>query len=225
MNIDGFGEETVDLLYKNGLIKTVADIYNLKKEQLLKLVRFANKSADNIITGIEKSKEIPFQKVLFALGIRFVGETVAKKLAIRLKNIDALLNCSYDDLVNVDEVGEKIANSIISYFTNAKSIEIINELKVAGLKFAEDNNMQNYSPLLQDKSIVVTGSFDKPYNRKKLEELVDNFGGKLVKSVSKLTSFIVAGEKPGPDKIDKAAKLNIKVISRDEFLRMIEIEY
>jgi len=225
MNIDGFGEETVDLLYKNGLIKTVADIYNLKKEQLLKLVRFANKSVDNIITGIEKSKEIPFQKVLFALGIRFVGETVAKKLAIRLKNIDAILNCSYDDLVNVDEVGEKIANSIISYFTNPKSIEIINELKVAGLKFAEDNNMQNYSPLLQDKSIVVTGSFDKPYNRKKLEELVDNFGGKLVKSVSKLTSFIVAGEKPGPDKIDKATKLNIKIISRDEFLRMIEIEY
>ncbi|OFX27938.1 MAG: DNA ligase (NAD(+)) LigA [Bacteroidetes bacterium GWA2_32_17] len=224
MNIDGFGEETVDLLYKNGLIKTVADIYNLKKEQLLKLDRFANKSADNIIAGIEKSKEIPFQKVLFALGIRFVGETVAKKLAIRLKNIDALLNCLFDDLVNVDEVGEKIANSIISYFTNPKNLEIVNKLKVAGLKFAEDNNMQNYPPLLQDKSIVVTGSFDKPYDRKKLEELVDNFGGKLVKSVSKLTSFIVAGEKPGPDKIDKAAKLNIKVISRDEFLRMIEID-
>ncbi len=224
MNIDGFGEETVDLLYKNGLVKTIADIYKIKKEQLLKLDRFADKSADNIIAGIEKSKGIPFQKVLFALGIRFVGETVAKKVAVRFKNIDALINCKIDDLLNVDEVGEKIANSIISYFNEPKNIEIINELKAAGIKFTEDyDNTQKYPPLLQNKSIVVTGSFDKPYDRKKLEELIDNYSGKLVKSVSKLTSFIIAGEKPGPDKIEKAIKLNVKVISRDEFLQMIGI--
>lgn len=223
MSIDGLGEETVDLLYKNGLVNNVADIYRLKKEQLIELERFADKSADNIIAAIEKSKEIPFQKVLFALGIRFVGETVAKKLAVRLKNIDALLNCSYDDLVNVDEVGEKIANSIISYFTNPKNMEIVNKLKAAGLKFAEDSDVHNFPPLLQSKNIVVTGSFDKPYDRKKLEELVDNYCGKLVKSVSKLTSFVVAGEKPGPDKIDKATKLNVKIISRNEFLKMIGI--
>ncbi len=224
MNIDGFGEETVDLLYKNGLIKNISDIYKLKKEQLLTLNRFAEKSVENIIAGIEKSKEIPFQKVLFALGIRFVGETVAKKLAIRLKNIDSIISSNYDELVNVEEVGDKIANSVISFFNNSKNIQIIDNLKIAGLKFTEEKNkLESFPPKLINLSIVITGSFDKPLDRKKLEELVDNYNGKLVKSVSKQTSFVVAGEKPGPDKIAKATKLNIKIISRDEFLKMIGV--
>lgn len=225
MNIDGLGEETVDLLYQNGLIKSVADIYKLKKEQILNLERFAEKSADNMLAGIEKSKEIPFQKVLFALGIRFVGETVARKLAIHFKNIDTLISSTTEDLLAVDEVGDKIASSVISYFQNPENIILINQLKDAGIQFSE--NLENqiiYPALLNEKSIVVTGSFPKPYDRKKLEELVLNYGGKLVKSVSKSTSFIVAGEKPGPDKIEKAEKLNVQIISVTEFLKLIELD-
>lgn len=225
MNIDGLGEETVDLLYQNGLIKSVADIYKLHKEQILKLERFAEKSADNMLAGIQKSKEIPFQKVLFALGIRFVGETVARKLAIHFKNIDALISSTSEDLLAVDEVGDKIASSVISYFQNPENIILINELKNAGIQFSE--NLENqiiYPALLKEKSIVVTGSFAKPFDRKKLEELVLNYGGKLVKSVSKSTSFIVAGEKPGPDKIEKAEKLNVQIISVTEFLELIELD-
>ncbi len=224
MNIDGLGEETVDLLFQNGLIKSVADIYQLQKEQILKLERFAEKSADNMLTGIEKSKEIPFQKVLFALGIRFVGETVARKLAIHFKNIDALINSTTEDLLKVDEVGDKIASSVIAFFQNPENINVINELKSSGIQFSE--NLENqiiYPALLAEKSIVVTGSFEKPYDRKKLEELVFNYGGKLVKSVSKNTTFIVAGEKPGPDKIEKAEKFKIQIISSIDFLKLIEI--
>jgi len=224
MNIDGLGEETVALLYQKGLVKSAADIYKLKKEQLIQLERFADKSAENILAGIEKSKETPFRKVLFALGIRFVGETVAQKLATYFKNIDALIQCKSEDLVNVDEVGEKIAGSVIAFFQNPENITLINELKTSGIQFAENTeNQVLYPPLLKDKSIVVTGSFDKPYDRKKLEELVLNYNGKLVKSVSKNTAFIVAGQKPGPDKIEKAQKLNIKVISSNEFLKIIDL--
>lgn len=223
MNIDGLGEETVDLLYQNALIKSVADIYNLKKEQVLTLERFAEKSADNMLAGIEKSKEIPFQKVLFALGIRFVGETVARKLATHFNNIDNLINCTTEELLEVDEVGDKIASSVITYFKNPENIILINKLKAAGIQFAENlENKIQYPPILKEKSIVVTGSFPKPYDRKKLEEFVINYGGKLVKSVSKSTTFIVAGEKPGPDKIEKAEKLNVQIISATEFLKLLE---
>jgi DNA ligase (NAD+) len=224
MNIDGLGEETVDLLYQNGLIKSVADIYKIQKEQILNLDRFAEKSAENMLAGIEKSKEIPFQKVLFALGIRFVGETVARKLAIHFKNIDALINSTTEDLLKVDEVGDKIASSVITYFQNPDSIDLINKLKAAGIQFSENlENQIQYPALLSGKSIVVTGSFEKPFDRKKLEELVFNYGGKLVKSVSKSTTFIVAGEKPGPDKIEKAEKLNVQIISATDFLKLINL--
>ncbi len=224
MNIEGLGEETIDLLYEKGLVRTFADLYKLKKEVLVTLDRFADKSAENIINGLEKSKEVPFHRVLFALGIRFVGETVAKKLAHQFKSIDAIIRSTTEELLMTDEIGEKIAASVVSYVQKEENIALIKELKSFGLQFEEmSQDTIEYPPLLKGNSVVVTGSFNKPYDRKKLEELVGNYNGKLVKSVSKSTSFIVAGEKPGPDKIEKAASLKVPVISRDEFLTKLEI--
>lgn len=224
MDIEGLGEETIDLLYEKGLVKTFADLYKLKKEVLVELERFADKSAENIIKGLEKSRSVPFHRVLFALGIRFAGETVSKKLARQFKSIDALINSSTEELLSVDEIGEKIAASITSFFKKEENIVLINELKSFGLQFEELTEVTtDFPPLLKGISIVVTGSFSKPYDRKKLEELVENYGGKLVKSVSKNTGFIVAGEKPGPDKIEKASSLKVPVISGEEFLTRLQI--
>lgn len=225
MNIEGLGEETIDLLYEEKLVKNPADLYKLKKETLITLDRFAEKSAENIIIGLEKSKEVPFHRVLYALGIRFVGETVAKKLARHFKSLDKIMASTEEELAEVDEIGKKIASSIILYFRNIENINLINELRSFGIQFEENNLEKNISPpLLKGNVIVVTGSFEKPYDRKKLEELVEKYNGKLVKSVSKNTSYIVAGEKPGPDKIDKANALKIPIISKEEFLIKIQID-
>jgi DNA ligase (NAD+) len=224
MNIEGLGEETVDLLFEKGLIRSLSDLYKLKKEDIINLDRFAEKSTDNMLAGIEKSKNIPFHRVLFALGIRFVGETVAKKLAQHFKSIDHIINSTSEELLSVDEIGDKIAASVTTFFQKPENISLINELKSFGLQFEEiDTGAEKYPPLLKGKNIVITGSFDKPYDRKKLEELVENFGGKLVKSISKNTTYIVAGDKAGPDKMEKATKLEIKIISRDNFLNEIQI--
>ncbi|MFA5573558.1 MAG: NAD-dependent DNA ligase LigA [Brumimicrobium sp.] len=220
MNIDGIGTETVEQLFKEGLIKTSADLYKLTFDQIVKLERMGDKSANNLLEGLEKSKQIPFERVLFALGIRFVGETVAKKVAKALKNIDAIVSASYDTLINIDEVGEKIARSIIQHFSKPENLEIITDLKNAGLQFQiEEKELQ--SNILEGKSIVVSGVF-QTVSRNELKAMIEGNGGKNVGSISKNTSFIVAGENMGPSKLEKAQKLGIEILSEQEFLALIQ---
>ena len=222
MNIDGLGEETVELLYQNKLIHNYADLYELKESQLIPLERMAEKSAKNIIAGLEASKQIGFEKVLFALGIRYVGETVAKKLAFHYKNIDNLMQASYEDLVNVDEIGEIIARSVIDFFKNPINIEIISRLRSYGLKFAIDESVyENRTEKLKGLNFVVSGVFEK-FSRNELKKTIEDNGGKVTGSISKKTSYIIAGENMGPSKKEKAEKLNIPIISEEEFLKMLE---
>ncbi len=223
MNIDGLGVETIELLYKNKLIGNYADLYELKESQLIPLDRMAEKSAKNIIKGLEASKQIGFEKVLFALGIRFVGETVAKKLAFHYRNIDELMQATFDDLVNVDEIGEKIAESLIDFFQNPVNQEIIRRLKSYGLQFAIDEGVfKNRTEKLKGYNFVVSGVFKK-FSRNELKKSIEDNGGKVTGSISKKTSYIIAGENMGPSKKEKAEKLQIPVISEDEFLEMLEI--
>jgi DNA ligase (NAD+) len=222
MNIEGLGTETIDEMVSKNLIHNVADIYKLTKEQLITLEHFADKAADNLLKSIEQSKNVPFHRVLFALGIRYVGETVAYKLANSLKSIDRIINATFEELTSIDEIGEKIAQSIINYFQQNEHRKLIEELKQAGLQFEITETSLPQSDKLKGMSIVVTGTFPAPNNRKKMEELVMHHGGKLVKSVSKSTSLIVAGEKPGPDKIQLAQQYGIKIIDQSEFLSMLD---
>lgn len=221
MNIDGLGEETIDLLFKENLVNNIADLYSLTKEQLLPLDRMGEKSAQNIIAGIEASKNTPFDKLLYALGIRFVGETVAKKLASAFKNIDNLQAASFEQLTDTEEIGEKIAESIISYFKVDYNIELIAKLKEKGLNFAitEDDNTEK-TDKLNSHTFVISGVF-KHHSRDELKELITQNGGKNTGSISKKTDYLLAGDKMGPSKLEKARKLNIKIISEDEFLEMI----
>ena len=222
MNIDGLGVETIELLFQNGLIHNYADLYELKEIQLIPLERMAEKSAKNIIDGLEASKQIGFEKVLFALGIRFVGETVAKKLAFHYRNIDELMQAGFDDLVNVDEIGDKIAQSVIDFFKNPVNIEIIDRLKSYGLTFAIDNSVfENRTEKLKGLNFVVSGVFEK-FSRNELKKSIEDNGGKVTGSISKKTSYIIAGENMGPSKKEKAEKLNIPVISEDDYLKMLE---
>lgn len=222
MNINA-GEATADLLFRKGFVHKASDLYKLTKEQLLTLDRFASKSAENLINSIQESKKVPFSRVLYALGIRFVGETVARKLAFHFRNIDSLIEASFEDLIEVDEIGERIAKSVLEYFDDPRNLEIIAGLREAGvqLKQAEDNT-KALSNKLTGKSFVVSGSFGTPQRRKELEQLVEMHGGKKVDSVSASTSYIVAGENMGPSKLEKAQKHNIPVISENDFLKMIE---
>ncbi|NSW46029.1 MAG: NAD-dependent DNA ligase LigA [Bacteroidales bacterium] len=224
MNIEGLGEETIDEMVEKKMIQTPADLYSLTKSQLLTLEHFANKAADNLLLSIEKSKQTPYARVLFALGIRYVGETVAQKLARAFYHIDLLIKATPEQLIEVEEIGEKIAESVYQFFQNKDNIQLIDKLKIAGLIFEQTEDAKPQSNLLNNLSIVVTGSFEKPYDRKKIEELVVLNGAKLVKSVSKNTSFIVAGNKPGPDKMELAQKLGIKIISSNEFLKLIGLQ-
>lgn len=224
MDIDSMGAETIELLFQKGLVKNSADIYDLKKEDVITLDRMADKSATNLIEGIEKSKEIPFTRVLFALGIRFVGETVAKKLALHFKNIDNLANASYEQLMEADEIGEKIAASIKEYFANGQNMEIVNRLRASGLQFelSEAENTK-VSDKLAGKTFVVSGVFAK-FSRDEIEKMIEDNGGKNAGSVSKKTSYIIAGENMGPSKLEKAQKLNVPIISEDDFIKMISHE-
>ena len=219
MDIDGFGAETVELLYENELIKNIADIYELTYENLIPLERVADKSARNLIKAIEESKKTPFEKVLFSLGIRHVGETVAKKLARSFRSIDQLLNASKEELVVVDEIGEKIADSIRAYFTNEKQIEIINRLKSYGLNF-EMKEQQIESEIFKGMNVVVSGKFNF-ISRDELKNTIEINGGKVVSSVSSKTNLIVAGENMGPSKLEKAKSLSIALCSEEEFLQKI----
>ncbi len=221
MDIDGLGGETVDLLRKEGLIVNYADLYELKIEQLIPLERMAEKSAQNIIDGVEASKNIPFNKVLFALGIRFVGETVAKKLAKHFKNIDNLMSASFEDLIKVEEIGEKIAESVIQFSNNQSNKEIINRLKSFGVQLeVSKEDTTNKTKKLDGKIFVVSGVFKK-LTRNELKKAIEDNGGKLSSSISKKTNFIVAGDKMGPSKLEKAKNLGVAIISEDDFLNKI----
>lgn len=221
MNIDGLGPETIDMFYRLGLIKNTADLYQLTSDDIKNLDRMGEKSADNIIKGITASKEVPFERVLFALGIRFVGETVAKKIAKSFENIEELEHANYETLTNIDEIGTKIAQSIISYFNNPANRELITRLKTAGLQFyRKREDLSTYTNKLAGMSIVISGVFAH-HSRDEYKALIEKNGGKNSGSISNKTSFILAGDNMGPSKLEKAQKLGIRIVNEDEFLEMI----
>ena len=222
MDIEGLGGETVALLFNNGLVHNYADLYELKVEQILPLERMAQKSAENLVNGVEQSKNIPFERVLFALGIRYVGETVAKKLAKHYKNIDALRQASLMDLILVDEIGERIAQSVIDFFDNQENQMIIERLKNYGIQFEIVEKINpDATDKLQGKIFVVSGVFTL-FSRDELKQAIEDNGGKVGSSISAKTDYVVAGDNMGPAKLDKANKLNIPIISEEDFKAMID---
>ncbi len=221
MNIDGLGPETVDMFYRLGLINDTADLYQLKTDNIKNLERMGEKSAENIVNGIAASKEVPFERVLFALGIRFVGETVAKKIAKSFTDIEELENADIEKLKNIDEIGEKIAQSIITYFSNPANRELVERLKANGLQLHQtEEDLSGYTDKLAGQSIVISGVFTH-HSRDEYKEMIEKNGGKNVGSISSKTSFILAGENMGPAKLEKAQKLEVKIMSEDEFLTLI----
>lgn len=222
MNIDGLGAETVELLFRNGLIQNYADLYELQEEQIVPLERMAEKSAKNMIQGIEASKQIPFEKVLFALGIRFVGETVAKKLARHYKSMDALMAASFDELTKVDEIGERIAQSIIAFFENEENRLLVHRLKSYGLNFTMDEALYaDHTNKLEGLVFVVSGVFHL-LSRNELKKSIEENGGKVTGSISKKTSYIIVGDNMGPSKKEKAELLKVPMISEKTYLEMLE---
>ncbi len=222
MNIEGIGSETVDQFFQEGLIRDIADLYDLKVSDIVSLERMGEKSADNIIKGIEASKTVPWARVLFAIGIRFVGETTAKVLAKSFPSVDELKVVTLDDLIRIDEIGEKIARSIILYFKDERNIGIIERLRVAGVRLKSDEeDALGASAKLVGKSVVISGVFAL-HSRDEYKELIERNGGKNVGSISSKTSFVLAGEQMGPSKLEKARRWNIPVIDENTFLRMIE---
>lgn len=219
MNIDGLGAETVQLLFDQGLIQSSVDLYDLTFDQLISLERMAEKSANNLLIGLNESKKIPFERVLFALGIRFVGETVAKKLAKHFKNIDNLQQATMEELMAVDEIGERIAQSVINYFSNPLTNDFITRFKTIGLQFQIEEK-EGGSTKLEGKAFVVSGVFSA-FSRDELKELIETNGGKNVSSISKKTDFVVAGENMGPSKLQKANELEIRILSEDEFIQLL----
>ena len=221
MNIDGLGPETVDMFYRQGLIKDAADLYRLTVNDIKDLNRMGQKSAENIIRGIAASRSVPFERVLFALGIRFVGETVAKKIARSFKEIGEVEQASLETLVNIDEIGEKIAQSIVNYFANPLNRNLVERLKEAGLQFSRsEEDLSGYTDKLAGQSIVISGVFEH-HSRDEYKEMIERNGGKNVGSISAKTSFILAGSNMGPAKLEKAQKLGIRIMSENEFLTLL----
>jgi len=221
MDIDGLGGETVALLFRNNLVTDYADLYTLKKEDVLPLERMAEKSADNLIKSIEQSKNVPFDRVLFALGIRFVGETVAKKLARHYKNIDALMNASYNELIEVDEIGDKIALSIRSFFKNVGNLELLNRLRTYGVQFElEEKASTKISDKFSGMTMVVSGKFET-FSRDEIKQKIEDYGGKNGSSITGKTSVVVAGADMGPAKLEKATKLGIPIWSEEDFISQL----
>ncbi|SDZ86953.1 NAD-dependent DNA ligase LigA [Psychroflexus halocasei] len=222
MDIEGLGGETVALLVREGLIENYADLYDLKKEQILPLERMAEKSAENLINGIEASKQIPFERVLFALGIRFVGETVAKTIAKHFKSINAIENASQEDLEKVDEIGVRIAESVVDFFKIEKNKKLIERLKNYGLQLElSEEALAEQSNKLEGLNIVISGVFTR-FTRNEIKELIEKNSGKNTSSISKKTDYLVAGDKMGPSKLQKAEKLGVKIISEDEFADLVK---
>lgn len=221
MNIDGLGPETVDMFYRLKLIKDAADLYHLTVDDIKDLDRMGQKSAENIVNGIAASRSVPFERVLFALGIRFVGETVAKKIARSFKSIDEVEQASLETLMSVDEIGEKIVQSIVSYFGNPLNRNLVERLKEAGLQFSRsEEDLSGYTDKLAGQSIVISGVFEH-HSRDEYKEMIERNGGKNVGSISSKTSFILAGANMGPAKLEKAQKLGIRIMSENEFLDLL----
>ncbi|HEX3386524.1 MAG TPA: helix-hairpin-helix domain-containing protein, partial [Mucilaginibacter sp.] len=222
MDIDGMGDETIDTLYEKGFIRHISDIYRLHERagDLKKMERFGEKSINNMLDGIEKSKQMPFERVLFGLGIRYVGATVAKKLVMHFKTIDNLMNASFDELNAVEEIGERIAKSVIEYFDDPQHREEIEKLKAAGLQFtAEEKEVVLASEKLSGKSFIISGTFSR--SRDELKDIIEQNGGKILGSISAKLDFVVAGENMGPAKLEKATKLNIPIISDEQLFAML----
>jgi len=222
MNIDGLGAETVDLLYSVGLIHNAADLYNLRIPDICRLERMGFRSAENIIRSIEHSRTVPFERVLFAIGIRFVGETVAKKLARAFETMERIENATFDELTAVDEIGEKIAQSILHFFANEECRTLVNRLKNAGLQMQiiVDDSIK-YTDKLIGKNIVISGVFAQ-HSRNEYKAMIEQHGGTNVSSISSKTSFVLAGRDMGPAKLEKAQKLGIRIVDEDTFLKMLE---
>ncbi|MCM4172922.1 NAD-dependent DNA ligase LigA [Arenibacter sp. TNZ] len=221
MDIEGLGGETVELLFKEGLIKNYADLYLLTKEQIIPLERMAEKSAENLVKGVAESVKIPFERVLFALGIRFVGETVAKKLAKAYKNIDALMIATEEELIGVDEIGQRIAESVVSFFQNSINTDIIARLREYGVQFeVSADKLLNQTDLFKGQTLVVSGVFEN-LSRDELKKLIEDNGGKVGSSISSKTSYLVAGDKMGPSKRTKAESLGVPIISETDFMGML----
>ena len=221
MNIDGLGAETIDLFYEKGWLRNIADIYDLRREEIAALPGFGDKSAERLMSGLEESKQVPWSRVLFAMGIRFVGETTAKKLAKAYPSIDLLRAASQEELTQVEDVGEEIAKAIVAHLSNAENLSVIERLRAAGLQMETNETQERLSDSLEGKSIVVSGVF-RLHSRDEYKTMIEAHGGKNVSSVSAKTSFILAGENMGPAKLEKAGKLGVQILSEDEFLAMIE---
>ena len=221
MDIEGIGQETVELMFRSGLIKNYADLHELQLNEISKLERMGERSAENIIIGVNKSKQVPFERVLFALGIRFVGETVAKKLARTFLSIDNLQKATFEELLQIDEIGERIAQSVIEFFADEQNQKIIERLKSYGLQTQIIRNENEHSDKLKGITFVVSGVFEK-FSREQLKNMMENNGAKVASSISSKTNYIVAGENMGPSKLEKAQKLNIPIISELDFEKMLE---
>ncbi len=224
MNIDGLGDETIETFYQKGLVQHISDLYTLheKAEALKTLERFGERSIENMLKGIELSKQMPFEKVLFGLGIRYVGETVARKLAMGVKSIDRLATASLEELVAIDEIGQRIAESIMEYFSKPEHQHQINLLKMYGLQFqAEENTITLQSDKLTGKTFVISGVFEN-FSREELKELIESNGGKILSSISAKLNYLVAGDNMGPSKLEKANKLNVPLISEENLLEMLK---
>ncbi|MCK5078546.1 MAG: NAD-dependent DNA ligase LigA, partial [Bacteroidales bacterium] len=235
MDIDSLGEGKVEILYENGIIRSVADLYKLKYEDILGLekvypaeddkkerkVSFKDKTTENIINGIRASLIVPFERVLFALGIRHVGETVAKILARHFKSIDAVAAANMDALIDIHEIGEKIARSVVDYFSNTENRELINLLKEAGLQMNIPENESNAPQLLDGKTFVVSGTFDD-HSRDDIKEMIEHYGGKSTTSLSAKTDYLLAGANAGPSKLEKAEKSGIEILDLPQFLELLK---
>ena len=221
MNIN-IGPETVEDLYEAGLVRNAADLYDLKINDLLHLERWAEKSARNLLDSLRQSKQVPFERVLYALGIRYVGETVAKRLAQAFLSLEKLEKASWDELVAVDEIGERIAQSVVAYFADERNRELVERLKNCGLQMeVPQEALANRSDRLKGLTIVISGTFSR-HSREEYKALIEKHGGKNSGSVSGKTDYILAGENMGPAKLEKAAKLGVKIIHEEDFLKLIE---
>ena len=226
MNIEGLGSETIAMLYDKGLLRSIADIYSLRQEDLSAQERLGDKSAQNILQAIEGSKQVPWARVLFALGIRMVGETTAKKIAKRFRSIDALQWASKEELTEIDDVGEQIAENIVAYFADIRNLEIITRLQAAGVQMEDVSNQQpavSVPQVLSGKTIVISGTFTE-HSREEYKQMIEDYGGKNSGSVSKKTDFILAGENMGPSKLEKAQSLGVRLMSEQDFLKVLKGE-
>jgi DNA ligase (NAD+) len=221
MDIDGLGSETIELLFQEKLVQSPADLYALNFDQLIQLERFAEKSVNNLLSGVVASKQVPFERVLYGIGIRFVGETVAKKLAKHYKSIDNIIAASQEELINVDEIGDKIAESVVGFFADERNIQEVERLKTHGLQFElSEEQLANTTNKLEGLTFVISGVFEI-HSRDELKAMIENNGAKNAGSISAKTSFLIRGENMGPSKLAKAEKLGVKMISETEFVELL----